>query len=126
MTDIQSPPRSRIRRVGCTLAVIVWFLLLLTPCLVVVLATRGEISISTGAAPDQQTRIWLVMEARSRGIGLSTASIHPSADRICVQTDVRFFLWQGSADPTSYCACYSQDADTYNFVSTTTGACSGE
>ena len=122
-----SPPkRSRVRRIGCTILVVIWFLLLLTPCLVVVLASRGEISISTGSAPEQRTRIWLLMEATQRGLGVSTASVHEAGDQLCVQTDVRFLLWQGSQAPTSYCECYTHNADRYDFVSTNSGACSGE
>lgn len=130
MTDseIQQPaaepttaPRSlRIGRMGC---VIVWLILFLTPCALVFLATRGEISIGTGPAPDQRLRIWLVMEAESRGFGISTASAHESGNLTCVQTDVRFLLWQGSAEPSSYCDCYALEADSYTLVSTSSGAC---
>lgn len=129
MTDNIPPevqlPRKRgpIRRVGCTIAVILWFLLLLTPCVVIVLATRGEISISTGDAPEQRVRLWLVMEARSRGLGISNASLHESGGKLCVQTDVQFLLWQGSEDSTQYCDCYTRDGEDFNFVSTNSGTC---
>jgi hypothetical protein len=120
---IVPPKPSRIRRIGCTIAVILWFLLLLTPCLVIVLATHGEISVSTGSAPEQRTRIWLIMEARSRGLGVSTASAHESDGQTCVQTDVQFWLWQGSEEPTSYCECYTHQGDTYTFSGSTQGQC---
>jgi hypothetical protein len=98
-------------------------LLLLTPCLVIVLATRGEISISTGSAPDQELRIWLVMEARSRGLGVSNASLHEQDSATCVQTDVQFWLWQGSEAPTSYCECYTREGESYRLMSTAQGTC---
>lgn len=130
VTETVSPSvplrRSPIRRAGCTVAVILWFLILLTPCLCIVLATQGEITIATGSAPGQQMRLWLVSEADQRGIVLSTASIHqPSENAVCVQTDVRFFLWAGEADPTSYCECYgrSSSSEPWELVSTASGVC---
>ena len=129
-TEVVSPAipvrRSAIRRAGCIVALILWFLILLTPCLLIVLATQQEIVITTGSAPGQQTRIWLVSEADQRGIVLSTASVRqPSENVLCVQTDVRFFLWAGEAEPTSYCECYERfsSSDPWTLVSTASGVC---
>jgi hypothetical protein len=120
------PRRSPIRRAGCIAGLILWFLILLTPCFLIVLATQGEITITTGGAPGQQTRIWLVSEADQRGIVLSTASVRqPSENALCVQTNVRFFLWAGEAEPTTYCECYERvsSGDPWELASTASGVC---
>jgi hypothetical protein len=119
--------RSRVRRTGCIIALILWFVILLSPCFLIVLAVQQEISISTGSAPGQQIRLWLVSEADQRGLGLSTGSVRQTGENaICMQTDVRFFLWSGSADPVNYCECYehASSADSWSATTTTTGVCS--
>ena len=104
------PKRKRgpLGRLGCALGLLVWLVLIVSPCLVFTLATQGELSLSLGSAPGQTARAWLVMEADERGVGLSLPSVQSSADggALCVQTDVRYLLWQGQADPVSYCECY--------------------
>jgi hypothetical protein len=121
-------PRNPIRRAGCILALVGWFAILLLPCFLIVLATQQEISITTGDAPGQQIRLWLISEADERGVALSTASVHQSTQNtICVQTDVRYMLWAGSSEPSTYCDCYeraSADAS-WSFITTTSGVCSG-
>ncbi len=122
------PPRRPIRRIGCGVVLVIWFLVLLLPCGLIVLAVQQEIVISTGSAPGQQTRLWLIGEPTERGFGISTAAVAPTADNaICVQTDVRFLLWAGQADPLNYCECYERanaDAEWVS-VSSSDGACSG-
>ena len=118
--------RSPIRRAGCIIAVLVWFLILLLPCFLIVLAVQQEIVISTGSAPGQQTRLWLISEADQRGLALSTASSRESnPNAVCVETNVHFYLWTGKSDPLSYCDCYQRDkADSpWSQVSTEAGAC---
>lgn len=114
------PRRSPIRRVGCAVLLVIWFAVLLLPCLFGLLLTRGEITFNTGSAPNQMTRIWLISEASERGIGLSTASVYPANSEyelnaslnnaLCVQTDVRYLLWAGRAEPVRYCECYTRSA----------------
>lgn len=104
------PRRSPIRRLGCTIAVIIWFVVLLTPCLCIVLASQGEIAVRLGDVPGQSFRLWLVNESRQRGIAISRPSIYASEEQhqVCLQTNVNFFLWMGSAEATIYCECYTQ------------------
>jgi len=119
--------RSPLRRAGCIVALILWFAILLTPCFFIVLAAQQEISISTGSAPGQQIRVWLVSEADQRGLALSTGSMRQIGENtICVQTEVRFLLWAGSAEPINYCECYERasSADSWSATTTTTGICS--
>jgi hypothetical protein len=107
---IMPPPRSRVRRLGCYGALALWFLLLLTPCLCIVLATQEQITVDLGSAPEQTLRIWLVNEAAKRGIGISRPSVYGDThgNAICVQTDVNFLLWTGQEAPSSYCSCYTR------------------
>lgn len=129
MTETSPKPRrSPLRRAGCIVALVIWFAILLLPCFLVVLAVQQEISIPTGGAPDQRLRLWLISEADERGLALSTASVHQqTATEICVQTDVRFLLWAGSAEPLSYCDCYERGGESAEWASTSSsvGQCSG-
>lgn len=117
---------SPLRRLGCGIALVLWFALLLVPCLLIVMATQGEITISQGSLPGQQIRVWLIMEATERGFGISSTSTQQTDPNIaCVQTNTRFVLWAGQADPLSYCDCYARaDAESpWSSVSTTQGVC---
>ena len=124
---LRLPPRgSRLRRVGCIIAVIVWFAILLLPCLCLGLASQGEFSVRLGDIPEQSLRIWLLSESRQRGIGLSRPSVVASsvAGQVCLQTDVSYLLWQGTEDATTYCDCFAQSANTtWEPVSHNQGAC---
>ena len=64
--------------------------------------------------------IWLISEADERGLGVSSASVYPGAseNELCVQTDVRYFLWTGRADPVGYCECYTRSAENQPWVFT--------
>ena len=123
-----APPRRRgpVRRVGCTILVILWFLLLLTPCVGIVLATQGDIVIPQGNAPGHEIRIWLIAEADERGLGLSTASVPQSeSNALCVETSARFILWAGNVDPLTSCVCYTRDTEeqAWSTVSVENRAC---
>lgn len=110
--DVVMPRRSPIRRVGCAILLVIWFVVLLLPCMFGLLLTRGEIMITTGSAPNQTLRLWLISEADERGLGLSSASVYSGANNneLCVQTDVRYLLWAGRAEPVGYCECYTRSA----------------
>ena len=113
------------RRIGCLLGLLVWLVVMLIPLLFIALAVRQEIVITQGDAPGQVLRIWLINEARHRGLGISTASVYADApeEGVCVQTDVRFLLWMGESDPTSYCECYVRAGDSLEFTGATEGQC---
>jgi len=123
----QSPPsRPRLRRIGCLLALAVWFVLLLIPCFFIMLVSRGEITLAQGSAPNQMLRIWLISEADHRGLALSTTSAYTAEQggNVCVQTDVRFLLWYGDADSTTFCECYLRDErGDYTLTQTSQGTC---
>lgn len=104
-------------RLGCFL--IFWLLFILSPCLLVTLASVGQLSISQGVLPGQELRVWLIMEVDHRGLGFSGTALLSRGDQQCLQTDVRYWLWQGQQQPLSYCDCY-QDG---SLVSTQSGVC---
>jgi len=118
--------RSPLRRLGCIIALIFWFALLLVPCLLLVMATQGQIAVSQGSLPGQQIRVWLIMEADERGFGVSSTSAQQTdPNTACLQTNTRFLLWVGDADSLSYCDCYARDetASTWQTTSTELGVC---
>ncbi|NWF68753.1 MAG: hypothetical protein HXY40_06695 [Chloroflexi bacterium] len=118
-------PVSPLRRLGCVLLLILWFAFILLPCALVMLAQQQEIVISQGDLPGEQIRIWLIMEIEQRGLGIASTARHAIDGAQCVQTDVRFALWQGEGEAVSYCECYTRGADeeTWLFVSQAQGAC---
>ncbi|MCB9451705.1 MAG: hypothetical protein H6672_09710 [Anaerolineaceae bacterium] len=119
--------RSPLRRVGCLVAIVLWFLVLLAPCGLFYLATQGEIALTLSQSPPQTLRVWLVMEAGQRGIGFSHPSIvaNVANQTVCVQTDVTFLLWEGQADDlaSTYCDCYAQGSGLWTLTNTGTGLC---
>jgi hypothetical protein len=124
--QIVPPRRSPLRRLGCVVGLVIWFTVLLLPCFLLILATQSEITISTGSAPGQQTRLWLISEADERGLALSTTSAWQDGENaLCVQTDVRFLLWAGSSEPLSYCECYQRGSagEAWSFTESINGAC---
>lgn len=103
------PRRRPLRRTGCILGLLIWFAILLLPCFLIVLAVQGEITLTTGSAPGQQTRLWLVSEPDERGLAVSSAAVtERGSNALCVETSVRFYLWAGQAEPSLYCECYER------------------
>lgn len=108
---------SRLRRVGCGLLVPLWFMLLLMPCALFYLTVNGEIRIWHNSVPDPHSQprllISLISEMENRGLRIETSSVlSQDADNLstCVQTNVRFVLWesQGGNQAVSYCECYTR------------------
>jgi hypothetical protein len=119
-------PHRRRRRLGCTAALILWFLLLLTPCALIYFAVQQELTIPLGGAPGQELRVWLVMEPRTRGLGISTGHVAQQTDTgLCVQTATNYVLWQGRPLNTVYCECYSRTnpAGVWSYGRSIQGAC---
>jgi hypothetical protein len=121
--------RRRIGRVGCAIGLVFWGICLLLPLVAIALVIQNQIVIQHSDVPGHELRIWLVMEARERGIGISRSSLHPGAggdeNQVCVETNVSFIFWQGSANPTGYCECYARPSEPgrYTAISTLQGAC---
>jgi len=117
------------RRLGCGILLVIWFTLMLTPCLVITLVMQREIVISYSDLPEDAFRIWLLMEAKERGIAIfNSRRVNAANDAVCVVVDGRFFMWQGSATPPHYCSCYTKQNGYWNPVAEGKEACqmSGE
>ena len=127
--------RNPLLRAGCGLAVIIWFMLILTPCALFYLAANKEIRISFGDIPQPHEHplllISLVSERSDRGLRIATSTVVTRAGddtTACVQSDVRFVLWQSQAGDqnVTYCDCYDRD-DTdsgWQLFETMSGSCS--
>lgn len=120
---------SRTRRIGCTTAVVLWFLLLLTPCMCFYFAAMQEMTIPLGGAPGQSLRVWLVMDSRTRGLGTSVGRVaQETPTEVCVETATHFLLWQGEPENTVYCECYAREdaAQPWMYLGSEPGTCSTE
>lgn len=128
---IVKKPVSRFRRVGCIIALVLWFSFLLLPLGLFILAVEGDITIARGddiPEPSEHPRfqLKLIMEPDYRGISLVNTSLHRDGDQaLCIQTNVRYVLWEGDGDPAVYCDCYvrARIDDDWTFVSTAVAAC---
>jgi hypothetical protein len=125
---VPAPPKkvNWARRIGCGIALVFWFALLLLPSVFLILLFNNEITITTGDAPDQQIYIYLISEARERGIGVRTGSVASRDDtNVCVQTEQRYLLWQGTGEPATFCECYSRSSssESWSLASSEPNAC---
>jgi hypothetical protein len=128
-TVVRPRQRTPLRRAGCTVLVVLWFLILLVPCFCLILATQGEITIPQGSAPGQVLRVWLINEADERGLGVSSTSAQQLGDnRLCVESTTRYLLWAGVAQPSVSCECYAREAtdQALEVVSVANEACASE
>ena len=128
-------PRHRgVRRLGCGLVLLFWFALLLMPCSLFYLAANGEIRFWHRDVPQPHAHplllVSLVSESEDRGLRIENSRIVESqADggMLCVETAVRFLLWQysGGNQNVSFCDCYRrQDTEaSLEFVTTYAGVC---
>lgn len=128
------PRRSAARQLGCGLALLFWFTALLTPCALFYLAANGEIRLNHRDIPQSYAHplllVSLVSEAKDRGLRIETSWKADSPfdeSMLCVQTSVRFLLWEysGGNQNVRYCDCYRrQDADAiWQYVNTYGDAC---
>ena len=108
-------PQNPLGRLGCGLAVLLWFLILLLPCGMIYLATGGSIVIpnSNIPEPEQHPRfeIQLVMEIENRGLKLNSSSIASETEtQLCIANSVTYLLWESadSATNSQYCQCYER------------------
>ena len=136
-TVIETPPPvnrlSRLRRLGCLLLLVGWFLFLLTPCALFALAANGEIRLDQPDAPQPHAQprllIRLISDVDNRGIQILRSSRvgDASEDSICMRTAVNYLLWasSGGNQDVVYCDCYSRDnADAgWTLSATHPGAC---
>ncbi|MBC8099657.1 MAG: hypothetical protein H7Y11_09455 [Armatimonadetes bacterium] len=126
-------PRKRgvVGRVGCVGALLLWLIVILFPAFLLVLAVQGEVTVWHGSDVPEPglhplLQVNLLMEIQTRGVSIttSTPSTQPG-DLTCMQTEVRFVLWQGTGDNVGYCDCYTRaNAQApWQFVRMGQGAC---
>ncbi len=117
-------PRSRLRRLGCGIGLVIWVILLILPCLAIALISQGEIAVQLGNVPGQSFRVWLIQDATERGLGIASPSLHTDDNaNVCLHTDTSFLLWMGKGESTSYCECYVHDGDNWKSVGSVQGSC---
>ncbi|MCY3574792.1 MAG: hypothetical protein OXG92_07335 [Chloroflexi bacterium] len=131
MTKPDAPARPNpLQRLGCLLLLIAWFALLLLPCGLFYLAANGEIRLQHRDIPQPHAHplllISLVSEERERGLRIETSAVVASQPALCVETAVRFVLWQSSGGDQNarYCDCYARGADeSWLLHDTSAGTC---
>jgi hypothetical protein len=117
-------------RLGC---LVVWLPLILLPLFLLLLATQGEVALwHNDSFPNGEEHPFvqakLLMDIDTRGLNVTRSYISSSNAQdtaACVQTNVRFLLWQGEGTPVDYCDCYTRDAagDAWEFQARTQGVC---
>lgn len=128
---VEGKKRSPLRRVGCGIMLVFWFTVLLLPLVLFALAVNGDITISrSGDIPDSHEhplfQASLVMEADFRGLRLTNTSLARDDDNnLCIQTNVRFLMWQGDGEASVFCDCYQRDNSNFEWElsSTTLATC---
>lgn len=128
----QRPRRNPLRRLGCGLALIVWFGILLIPGFLLMLAMQEEVAIWHGGDfPEREyhpaLQISLLMDIDTRGVNITRSYIATSSGdtAACVETQVSYVLWQGRGDPATYCDCYTRATagEAWTYTGTEQGRC---
>jgi hypothetical protein len=123
--------RSPLQKLGCLVGLLCFLIIGLIPITFLVLANEGNITISYGDnVPDSHEhprfQLSLVSEIDFRGFQITQSSIHRIDEtHMCLQTNVRYLLWEGDGEAAEYCDCYSrsdEDAD-WGYVETTFSTC---
>ncbi len=116
-----------LSRIGCGLAVVLWFMLLTLPCFAVVLATQGEIILTHSDIPFDDFRVWLIQQPRQRGIAISNShrvSAVDGSNAVCTVLDAHFILWEGQpVTSPHYCSCYKPESGGWSSVAEGDDAC---
>jgi hypothetical protein len=113
LPETQTPrkPLSLRRKIVYAMLTVLWFFVLMIPCFLIGLAVQREIIVPTGSLPGQEVRIWLIMEERQRGIGISSGSASMINDSTAqLQTSSNFVLWAGRGTPSTYCEIFTRDS----------------
>ena len=130
----QSKPNV-LKRAGCGILLIIWFTVLLTPCLLLYLASNGEIRIWHADIPEPHAHprllIELISEVDYRGLRIVnstiTNNILDNDNHTCVSTHVRYLLWESAEEDqdVSYCDCYKREnsESIWALTSTTADSC---
>lgn len=128
---VKDKKRTPLQRLGCGLMIVLWLFVMMLPMIMIVLAVEGEITIThTGDVPDKhehpRLRLDLIMEIDYHGVKITHATVERDGDlNVCVQTNVRYLLWQGQGDPAQFCDCYTRSGMEADWLleSTVSDAC---
>ena len=109
-------------RRGCLVFIGLWACAAAVLLVAGTLAVRGDIVLPHGEL--RETRLWLVAQEGNQGLGLSSmrfASGGEDEGAACVETWVRFLLWQAreGAQATHYCECFEREGREWVY----TGVC---
>ena len=125
------------RRLGCSVMLVIWFTLLLAPCALFYLAANREIRLWHRQVPEPHAHplllLSLVSETEDRGLRIERSFVATgshSTTATCVETNVRFLLWQSQSgnQDVNYCDCYERDGEenAWMLESTYSGHCSAD
>jgi hypothetical protein len=117
------------KRPSCLVQLILWMSIMMLPAVFMVLAFQGDITFyHRGDIPNKFQhpflQVKLIMEEDYRGLSLTNASVlHDDADNLCVETSIRFLLWEGQGEPATYCQCYTRSNEAWQPVDSEQGTC---
>lgn len=126
-------PQTLPGKIGCGIALIFWFALLLLPCGMVWLASGGEVIIGQNvpdASEHPRFQLRLIADADNTGLQITRSGVaSQSDDALCLQTQVSYLLWNQEDDGDQgviYCDCYQRESEDAAWTLTTTesGVCS--
>lgn len=127
---VQRP--SIIRRLGCSLLLVFWFVILLAPCTFFYLAVNGQITLQHADVPDPAMHpllsIQTIMEIEDRGVAITRSLItQQTDDQMCLETHVNYVFWQSSHNESQdsvFCDCYTrQPGSDWALETQSTGTC---
>ena len=104
---------------GCLLSLFLGMTMVALFYLALTLAMRGELHLQRGALGG--IRLWLVREEANQGLGISSTRVRSGSEsqgQVCLETRVRFLLWQQSeeVDNPRYCECFQQLDERWELV----------
>jgi hypothetical protein len=111
--DVHRPPAHDAARLlaGCAFILLAACLAFWFAGALARLATNGELVLRQAGL--EETRIWLVRQPDSTGLGLSDSrriAGEQAENRVCLRTRIRFLLWRGDDSRTNLeeCRCYDR------------------
>jgi hypothetical protein len=125
-------PETTLGKVGCGVALLFWFALLMLPCGMFWLATGGEVYIGQ-AVPDASEhprfQLQLIADADNTGLRITRSGISSQFEgELCLQTQVSYLLWNQEDEGDQgviYCDCYERESSDaqWMYTGTESGAC---
>jgi hypothetical protein len=133
--EAPAPRRGCLGRLGCGGIFFIWLFFVSLPTFLLIMAFQGEIGFWHGGdMPEPESHpmllVRLVMDIENQGFSVTSSSVSEQTETaICVQTHVRFLLWEGDSDDdgdsVSYCDCYTRASarTSWLYNTSTPGSC---